>query len=64
MSSSTKYDIFKNPILLDAIKMTGYSLHGQLVYDTRAPKSETDDKLEMLFVKIRRLLGKIDLVSV
>lgn len=44
--------------------MTGYSLHGQLVYDTRAQKSETDDKLEMLFLKMRRLLGENDLVSV
>ena len=63
MSSSTKYDIFKNSVLLDAIKMTGYNLFGQLVYDTRVPKSELEDKLEMLFVKMRRLLSKNDLVS-
>ena len=63
VSSSTKYDIFKNSILLDALKMTGYNLYGQLIYDTRVPKTVTEDKLEILFYKMRRILGKNDLVS-
>ena len=43
--------------------MTGYNLYGQLIYDTRVPKTVTEDKLEILFYKMRRILGKNDLVS-
>ena len=44
--------------------MTGYNLLGQLVYDQEAVKPEIEDKLEVLFNKMRHLLYRNDMVRI
>ena len=61
ISSKSNYDIFKSQILRDAMKKTGYKFEGQHVYDLRN-RQQIDDKLEILFNKIYKILMKNDMV--
>jgi hypothetical protein len=56
------YDIFKNEIIQDGVSKAGYILIGQIIYDMQTKKAY-DDKLEVLFNKMRMVLNKSDAVS-
>ena len=56
------YDIFKNEIIQDGVSKAGYILIGQIIYDMQTKKAY-EDKLEVLFNKMRMVLNKSDAVS-
>jgi hypothetical protein len=58
----TNYDVFKNAVILESATKTGYNLVGQIVYNMEGKKAY-EDKLEVLFNRMRILLNQNDAVS-
>ncbi len=62
VTSSSNYDIYRSSLLWKSIKKSGYKLVGQQVFDFN--KKSSDDKLEILFENIFRILNTNDLMVI